>query len=151
MATHKARSLKGTAGILIACAALILSVIGSGSAQAAAGKTVKPKNADVLSTCTLTVMSVNPSTGQAQIRITAAAQPATLFGYANNAYTQTFCAVYDSSNNLVQFFAPFRNGATLPTTSITPIVSYSSSYSLCGQGFVKKTSGNQSLTPVVCA
>jgi hypothetical protein len=127
-----------------------MSVLGSGPADAAAGKSVKAKNADVLVTCTLTVLKVNPSDGTAQIRVTAQAQPNNLFGYSNNAYTQAFCSVYDIATNQLVLYAPFRNGATLPTTSITPIVPYSSFYYLCAQGFVKKTNGSQSYTPAVC-
>jgi hypothetical protein len=151
MARHKARSLHHAAGVLIACVALLMSVLCSGPADAAGGKTVKPKNADVLGTCTFTVLSVNPSVGTARIRLAAAAQPNNLFGYGNNVYTQVSCAVYDVSNNLVALYAPFRNGPTVPTSNINPNVPFSSSYTVCGQAFVKKSNGSQSLTPVVCA
>lgn len=150
MARHKSRSVRGYAGVFLTCVALTLTLVSSGSASAAAGKTVKSKNADVLVTCTFTVLKVFPATNQAQIRITAQAQPAGLAGYANNSYTQAFCDVYDAGFGLVQRYAPFRNGATLPTTSITPTVTYSSAWYLCAAGFVKKTNGTDSYTPYVC-
>jgi hypothetical protein len=155
MAKHKARSLRASAlitGALTACAALAVSLVGATSANAAGpGKTVKPKNADVLGTCSLTVLSVNPSVGTAHIRVAAQGQPNNLLGYATNVYTQVACAVYDGANNLVALYAPFKNSATLPTSNINPDVAFSSSYTLCGQAFVKKNNGTQSLTPVVCA
>jgi len=150
MAKHRARSFRARAGVVIACAAVLMSALGSGPAHAA-GKTVKPKNVDVLGTCSLTVLSVNPSDATAHIRVTAAAQPNNLFGYSNNAYTQVGCAVYDANFTLVAYYAPFRNGPTVPTSNINPNVPFSSNYTLCGQAFVKKTNGSQSVTPVVCA
>jgi hypothetical protein len=154
MAKHRARSLRASAvttGVLTACAALLLALIGTTSANAAAGKTVKPKNVDVLGTCTFTVLSVNPSDATAHVRIAAQGQPNNLLGYAVNVYTQVACAVYDSSSNLVAFYAPFRNSATLPTSNVNPNVPFSATYTLCGQAYVKKNNGTDSLTPVVCA
>jgi hypothetical protein len=150
MAKHSARSFRARAGVVIACTAVIMSALGAGPAEAA-GKTVKAKNFDVLATCTLTVLSVNPSDGTARIRVAAAAQPNNLFGYSNNVYTQVGCAVYDASNNLVALYGPFRNGPTVPTSNINPNVPFSPSYTLCGQGYVKKKNGSESYTPIVCA
>jgi len=153
MAKHRARSLRASVlavGVMATCATLLMSLLGP-SANAAAGKTVKPKNVDVLGTCTLTVLSVNPTDVTAHIRVTSQGQPNNLFGYSNNVYTQVACAVYDENSNLVAFYAPFRNSATLPTTNINPNVPFSPTYTLCGQAFVKKSNGSQSLTPVVCA
>jgi hypothetical protein len=123
----------------------------SASALSGVALTVKPRNADVLANCSWKVTSVNPSTVQVQGRLSAQAQPATLLGYGTNAYTQVACYLYDQNFNQLKVFAPFANSASLPTTSITPVVPYSPSYHLCGQAFVKKNNGATSLTPVVCA
>ena len=149
MAKHNTRSARARAGVVIACVALLMSFVGS--AGAAAGITVKAKNADVLVTCTFSVLKVNPSDGTVQIRLSAAAQPNNVFGYSNNVYTQAFCAVYDATFNPLAEWDPFRNGATLPTTSITPNVPFSSAYHLCGAGYVKKKNGTDSFTPVACS
>ncbi|MDT4921460.1 MAG: hypothetical protein QOI15_2362 [Pseudonocardiales bacterium] len=157
MAKHKARSLRGSvviAAVLAACAALLLSFVGSGSAGAAPiapGKKVQPKNSVVTGTCNMTVQSVNASTGQVGLRLAALAQPTSFGGYFTNAYTQVFCNVYDDGGNLVATHNPFRNGPTVPNSAIQAAVPFSNQYFVCGQAFVKLNNGNTSLTPQVCA
>ena len=157
MAKHKARSRGALAalGVLLTAAAVLLTtLVGTGSAGAvtAPGKSVVVKNAHVLGRCNFTVQAVNPSIGTASVRLAANAQPATLFGYGSNAYTQVFCAVYSgTSGALLTKFAPFVNGPVLPTTSETPEIPLDSSYLLCGEAFVKLNTGNDSLTGLVGA
>ena len=154
MAKHKARSLRASAittGVLTACATLLLALVATTSAYAAPGKTVKPRNFNVLGTCSLTLLSVNPSDTTVHIRLAAQGQPNNLLGYVNNVYTQVFCTVYDANMSQVAFYAPFANSPTLPTSNINPNVPFSPSYLLCGQAYVKLANGNDSLTPTVCA
>ena len=142
------------AAMFTAAAALLTALVGSGAAGAvtAPGKSVLLKNVNVLGRCNFTVQSVNPSIGAASVRLAANAQPATLFGYGTNAYTQVFCYVFGGQTaNLLTQFAPFANSPVLPTTSETPTIPFESSYTLCGYAFVKLNSGNQSTTPFVCA
>ena len=157
MAKHKARSRRATVliGVLItAAAALLTSLVGSTSASAvtAPGKSVVLKDNVVLGRCNFTLQSVNPSIGTSSIRLAANAQPATLLGYATNAYTQVFCYVFGGqSGNLLTQFAPFRNGPVVPTESETPTIAFETSYTLCGFAFVKLNNGNQDSTAFVCA
>lgn len=155
MARHLARS-RGVAvaiGVLLAATSVLLTAAidtGSAGAVTAPGKSVVIKNGVVLGRCNVTVQSVNPSVGTASVRLAANAQPATLFGYGSNAYTQVFCRVYSNAGALLTSFAPFVNGPILPTTSETPDIAFAASYILCGQAFVKLNNGNDSLTPQVC-
>ena len=153
MARHAARSPRAyarTAGVLGSGIALFV-LVGAGSAAALGPAiTVQPRNADVQSRCSLTINSYNASTLTASTRLAAWAQPATLAGYATNTYTQVFCKVYGNAGNLLLQYSPYKNGPTVQTTSISAVIPYSSSYTVCGQAYVKKTGGTQSLTPVVC-
>jgi hypothetical protein len=159
MAKHKARSIRAsavTALFFAAVAALFAAMVGQSSAGAATlapppGKSVTMKNADVLAKCSFTVNKVNPSDGTIVAKVAAQAQPASLFGYFNNVYTQVFCSVSDPIGNVLTKFNPIANGGVLPAQSETPVLPYSSSYIVCGQALVKKNNGSQSLTPLVCA
>ena len=157
MAKHNARSrgVLAVIGVLLTAAALVVTTsVGTGSAGAvtAPGKSVVVKNANVLGRCNFTVQAVNPSIGTASVRLAANAQPASLFGYGTNAYTQVLCYVYGgTSGTLLTQFAPFVNGAVLQTTSETPEIPFESSYVLCGRAFVKLNNGNNSVTSIVCA
>ena len=158
MANHKIRTGLASVGLAAAAtatAALSVALIGAGSAGAytpiAPGKSVSPRNADVLGKCSLTVQSVNPSDGTVTARVAGQAQPGGLLGYATNVYTQVFCTVYDSHGNLLTRFSPFANNPVLVATNETATIAYDSSYTLCGTAVVKKNNGATSTTAQVCA
>ncbi|MDT4921461.1 MAG: hypothetical protein QOI15_2363 [Pseudonocardiales bacterium] len=150
MAKHRARSLRATAGVFAISASLVAGLFVGDAGAATPGMTVQAKNTDVVAKCVLTFNAVNPATLTMKVRFTAQAQAATLAGFGTNTYTQAFCKIYDVSNNLVLQFNPFKNGASFGTQTLITNIPYSPTYTLCGQGFVKKKGGAQSLTPVVC-
>jgi hypothetical protein len=158
MAKHKTRSIRGSAILvtaLAACAALLFTVFGSGSAGAdpvvAPGKKASVKNANVTGICNFTAQGINASTGQVSIRLAAQAQPTTLLGYAKNVYTQMFCSVKDAVGNVVATFNPYVDGPYLANITATQnAVPYSSKYFVCATGFVKLSNGSQSTTNTVC-
>jgi hypothetical protein len=152
MAKHKARSPRAALLVVTAALAAPLLIQPSAGAVTAPGLSALAKNGDVIARCNFTLQSVNPSDGTAQVRLAANAQPASLLGYATNAYTQVFCAVLggDQTGPVLTRFDPFANGPVVPTTSETPVIDLYAGYTLCAVGYVKKNSGAQSFTPTVC-
>ena len=156
MAKHRARSLRAlatSAGTIAVGTAVAAALLGAGPAGALTpGKVAKAQNADVIAKCTLRVESLNPSDVTANIRLSAQAQPKTIFGFGSNTYTQVFCSVLNpSATQVLASYNPYANSARVQSSSITPAIPYYPSYVVCATGFVKKSNGNTSITPTVCA
>jgi len=156
MAKHRARSLRAlatTVGAVAVGTATAAALLGTGPAGALTpGLVARAQNADVIAKCTLRVESLNPADVTANIRLSAQAQPKTLAGFGTNTYTQVFCSVWNPSfSTVLAQYNPFANAARVQSSSITPAIPYYNSYHVCATGFVKKSNGNTSTTPTVCA
>lgn len=159
MAQHRAqptRRRRIRAGVL---AALVLTLAATLAGQSAAeaftltpkGKIVRPRNADVIASCKLEVNKVDKLHNyDVTVTLTANAWPAGLDGYRANKFTQVFCFVSDGSGEVLSY-SPSANGPTVSPTSVTAVLAYSPSYTLCGQAYVKLKNGDDSFTPFVCA
>lgn len=158
MARHRARSVRMSvivAAVAVAFATLLAALVGQQTAGAKVlppppGKSVHMNNADVLSHCSLTVLSVDSTTYDTTTQITAQAQPASAFGYAHNVFTQVTCQVYSSHGTLLATFRPSTDYPVMSTQAKKFTLPYDTSYGLCGQTLVKLSSGNTSTTARVC-
>jgi hypothetical protein len=116
------------------------------------GKIVLARNADVIASCKFEVNKVDKLNNyDVTATLTANARPAGLDGYRANRFTQVFCYVYDTNNNVVMSFAPSANGPTVVPASTTAVLAYQPEYTLCTLGFVKLKNGDSSFTPFNCA
>jgi hypothetical protein len=155
MAEHRARSRRAFATSIsaIAVGAAVTALVGAGQAGALTpDKVARAQNGDVIGKCTLRIQAVNPTDATTNIRLSAQAQPKTVFGYGTNAYTQVFCSVYNpTGTQVLASYNPFANAATVQSSSITPAVPRYSTYLVCARAFVKLNNGDSSVTPLVCA
>jgi hypothetical protein len=163
MARHRTRSrgFRILLTILVAGGlSAAISLVGVQSANAILfipdNKTVKPTNADVFAQCILQVKSVNPANHYATtIKLSGQAQPNNSNGYADNVFTQVDCYLLPAGDTnpgdaLAQVH-PNGNSATVLNQSKTVTVAYATSYTLCGQAWVKLVNGDTSTTGYVCA
>jgi hypothetical protein len=163
MAKHRARSngRRTLSAVLVTAAATVAAaVIGVQSANAILlfpdNKTVSPKNSDVFGKCILQVKKVDPAHSYAvTIKLSGQAQPNNPNGYADNVFTQVDCYLLPAgdtnpADHLAQIH-PNANSATVLNTSTTVTVPYATSYTLCGQAWVKKVNGDTTTTGYICA
>lgn len=132
---------------VLAVAALLIPTSASGTTLER--HVVKPSNQYVAAECQFAVVKVYAD-HSVDARIQAVAQPKQLDGYYNNIHTHVYCWVYDSNLNLVQFFDPAVDGAFMSKSSRFHL-DYSPYYVVCGQAYVKRRSGADSFTPIVCS
>ena len=140
-------------GFTVAAAALVDASAASSAVLAnPPNKVVYAKNSVISARCALTVVHVDSTTYVTTIRLGAQQYPVDLAGYQTVAFSQPDCLVYDSTGTtLLAQFAPSKNAAARPWTSIAADLPYDTSYVLCAQGNAKLKNGDTSQTAINCA